>query len=96
MFIKKSTTKYTKEFCQKIKEMRKLIDEANVIVIGAGAGLSTLAGFVYDGENFRRYFSDFEDEYGFSGMYEGAFYTFKSDEEHFKCSYFSYNYINCL
>ncbi len=93
MFLKKSKTKYTKEFCRKANEAKRLIDEIDTVVIGAGAGLSTSAGFVYDGENFRKYFSDFEDEYGFSDMYSGAFYPFKSDEEYW--AYWSrFVYVN--
>ena len=33
-------------------------EEADAVVIGAGAGLSTSAGFVYNGERFEKHFSD--------------------------------------
>jgi len=42
------------------------------VVIGAGAGLSTSAGFTYSGERFERYFSDFAKQYGFADMYSGG------------------------
>ena len=56
--------------------------EAESVVIGAGAGLSTSAGFVYDGNRFRENFHDFEIKYGFHDMYSGGFYPYKSLEEY--------------
>ncbi len=58
------------------------IKTADAIIIGAGAGLSTSAGFTYTGNRFRQYFSDFEDKYGFHDMYSGGFYPYKTPEEH--------------
>ena len=51
------------------------------MIVGAGAGLSAAAGFTYDGERFRRHFSDFAEKYGFSDMYSGGFYPFPTQEE---------------
>ena len=65
-----------------IKKLRAALDDADAVIIGAGAGLSTAAGFTYSGERFERYFSDFGRRYGFSDMYSGGFYPFESDEEH--------------
>ena len=63
------------------------------MVIGAGAGLSTSAGFVYTGERFQKYFSDFGAKYGFQDMYSGGFYPFATPEEHW--AYWSrYIFIN--
>ena len=50
-------------------------------MIGAGAGLSTSAGFVYSGERFEKYFADFGRKYGFRDMYSGGFYPYSSREE---------------
>ena len=62
-------------------------------MIGAGAGLSTSAGFVYTGERFQQYFSDFAEKYNFRDMYIGGFYPFATPEEHW--AYWSrYIYIN--
>ena len=47
-----------------IQKLKTEIAEADAIVIGAGAGLSTSAGFIYSGERFHRYFSDFEARFG--------------------------------
>lgn len=93
MFLKKSTMKYTKDYYIKISKMVELINSAEAIVIGAGAGLSTSAGFVYDGENFNKHFSDFENKYGFKDMYTGGFYRFETKEEYW--AYWSrYIYVN--
>ena len=64
------------------EKLRAALDEADAVVIGAGAGLSTSAGFTYDGERFRKYFADFEAKYGFHDMYSGGFYPYASPEEH--------------
>lgn len=50
-------------------------------MIGAGAGLSTSAGFVYSGERFEKYFADFGRKYGSRDMYSGGFYPYSSREE---------------
>ena len=70
-----------KNYFDKIKEVKKKITEADAIVIGAGAGLSTAAGYVYSGERFEKHFSDFREKYGFTDMYSGSFYPFKTPEE---------------
>ena len=66
---------------QEIERLRKALQEADAVVIGAGAGLSTSAGFVYTGERFERYFSDFGKKYGFRDMYSGGFYPYAAAEE---------------
>ncbi len=68
-------------FVQRLDNAKKAIDEADYIVIGAGAGLSTAAGIEYTGERFEKYFKDFIEEYGFTDMYSSGFYPFKSQEE---------------
>ena len=65
-----------------INRLKAEIETADAIIIGAGAGLSTSAGFTYTGSRFRQYFSDFEDKYGFHDMYSGGFYPYKTPEEH--------------
>ena len=47
---------------------------ADIPETGAGAGLSTSAGFVYTGERFEKHFHDFAEKYHFSDMYSGGFY----------------------
>lgn len=75
------------------QKLQKAIDEADAVIIGAGAGLSASAGFDYTGERFNRYFSDFAAKYGFQDMYSGGFYPYKTFDEHW--AYWSrYIYIN--
>lgn len=64
-----------------INRLKVEIETADAIIIGAGAGLSTSAGFTYTGSRFRQYFSDFEEKYGFHDMYSGGFYPYKTPEE---------------
>ena len=85
--------RYTKDYSAEIESLRKEINTADAIVIGAGAGLSTAAGFTYSGERLQRYFADFVDKYGFKDMYSGGFYPFPTLEEQW--AYWSrYIYIN--
>lgn len=71
----------------------EILNESDTIIIGAGAGLSTSAGFTYTGKRFEDNFSDFIENYGFKDMYSGGFYPFESLEEHW--AYWSrYIYIN--
>ena len=66
---------------KKIQELKERIEQADAVIIGAGAGLSTAAGFVYSGERFDRYFNDFSRKYGFHDMYSGGFYPYETQEE---------------
>lgn len=76
-----------------LKILNDKINKADAVVIGVGAGLSTAAGFTYDGERFKKYFGDFIDKYGFCDMYSGGFYPFENLREHW--AYWSrYIYIN--
>lgn len=70
-----------KDYLERIQKAKKLINDADYIIIGAGAGLSAAAGFNYDGERFERYFCEFKNKYGISDMYSGSFYNFESEEE---------------
>ena len=65
---------------EQLERLKREINEADAIVIGAGAGLSTSAGFVYSGERFERYFFDFSRRFGIKDMYSGGFYPFPDDE----------------
>ncbi len=63
-----------------IARLKEEIETADAIVIGAGAGLSTSAGFIYSGDRFLRYFGDFADRFGIRDMYSGGFYPFPDAE----------------
>lgn len=81
MIFKKKTQSFT-DNAKLLEKLKNAIEIADAIIIGAGAGLSTSAGFVYTGERFHKYFSDFEEKYGFHDMYSGGFYPYKTPEEH--------------
>ena len=66
---------------EKVMQLKERLRQADAVIIGAGAGLSTAAGFVYAGERFERYFSDFSRKYGFRDMYSGGFYPYPAQEE---------------
>lgn len=78
---------------ERIERLKTEIKTADAIVIGAGAGLSTSAGFTYSGERFEKYFFDFGEKYGFRDMYTGGFYPYPSEEE-FWAFWARYIYIN--
>lgn len=80
MFGKCNTQAKASEPVKDIFRLYKAIKQSEAILIGAGAGLSTSAGFVYDGVRFQKYFSDFEEKYGFHDMYSGGFYPFPTQE----------------
>ena len=93
MFSRIWTKPSTKSCSEPIERLKAVLQDCDAVVIGAGAGLSTAAGFTYSGERFEEYFSDFEKEYGFHDMYSGGFYPFATPEEHW--AYWSrYIYIN--
>lgn len=78
---------------EEIAKLREILDSAECVVVGAGAGLSVSAGFSYSGERFKKYFSDFEAKYHFHDMYSGGFADFSSLEENW--AYWSrFIYIN--
>ncbi len=93
MFQNLFTKKQGVDDADKIKKIQSALAEADAVIIGAGAGLSTSAGFTYTGERFHKYFFDFEEKYGFHDMYTGGFYPYHALEEHW--AYWSrYIYIN--
>lgn len=75
-----------------INTLAEAIAAADVIVVGAGAGLSTSAGLTYEGERFERLFGDFIERYGFHDMYSAGFYPYAALEEQW--AYWS-RYIWC-
>lgn len=76
-----------------IIKLKETINDADAVIIGAGAGLSTAAGFIYNGERFEKYFFDFIVKYKIKDMYSGGFSPFEDDEE-FWAYWSRYIYIN--
>ncbi len=82
MFSRIWTRKSTETFSEQIERLKVVLDGANAVVIGAGAGLSASAGLTYDGERFEQNFGDFAKKYGIRDMYSGGFYPFPTPEEY--------------
>ena len=51
-----------------IERLKTVLREADAVVLGAGAGMSTAARFEYSGARFQRYFSDLAARYGYQDM----------------------------
>ena len=93
MFSKIWTKPSTKSCSEPMERLKAALQDCDAVVIGAGSGLSTAAGFIYTGERFETCFSDFARKYGFRDMYSGGFYPFDTLEEYW--AYWSrYIYIN--
>ena len=82
MFLRNLTATSTESYSEQINRLKNEIENADAIVIGAGAGMSTSAGFTYDGERFEKHFADFRQKYGITDMYSGGFYPYNSLEEY--------------
>ena len=72
----------TNEYFAQTEQLKKALNNADAVLIGAGAGLSSAAGLTYSGERFFRYFADFHAKYGISDMYSGGFYPYQTLEEY--------------
>ena len=70
-----------KSCSESMERLKAALQDCDAVVIGAGSGLSTAAGFTYNGERFEKYFSDFAAKYGIKDMYSGGFYPFPTQEE---------------
>ncbi len=79
--------KDTPSFEERLAQARDLLANADRVLIGAGAGLSTAAGLAYSGERFERYFAPFIKRYGMTDMYSAGFWPFPTPED--KWAYWS-------
>lgn len=70
------------EHADAIERLAQAWREADCVLIGAGSGLSTSAGYTYSGERFNRLLSDFKERYGITDMYSGGFHPFDTLEEY--------------
>ena len=93
MFSRMWTKPSMKSCSESMERLKAALQDCDAVVIGAGSGLSTAAGFTYTGERFEQHFSDFAQKYGIRDMYSGGFYPFNTLEEYW--AYWSrYIYIN--
>lgn len=74
--------KFICNYSKQTDKFNELLDRADAVLLGAGAGLSASAGLTYGGERFFRYFADFHAKYGITDMYSGGFYPYKTLEEY--------------
>ena len=82
-----------KDTSENISRLKKIFDDTDNILIGAGAGLSTASGIEYSGRRFEDNFRDFIKKYDFTDMYTSGFYPFETEEE--KWAYWSKHiYLN--
>lgn len=72
----------TKNYSLQTDKLKEALRNAEAVVIGAGAGLSTSAGLTYCGERFFKYFADFHAKYGITDMYSGGFFPYRTLEEY--------------
>ncbi len=82
MSLRTATMKSTSDYLDSAKRLKKEIEAADAVLIGAGAGLSASAGFTYSGRRFEENFPDFIARYGFKDMYSAGFYPFETLEEY--------------
>ena len=83
-FFNRNTIQYPGEnvpYEEQVRKLKEKIQNVEAIVLGAGSGLSTAAGFTYSGERFQKYFFDFAKKYPIQDIYSGGFFPFESPEE---------------
>ena len=71
----------TGDFDSEINKLKEVFQNADAIIVGAGAGLSSSAGYDFGGERLQKYFGDFVEKYGMKDMYTGCFADFETNEE---------------
>lgn len=73
---------FTEDYSEKLKKLIFEINNADAILIGAGAGLSISAGLTYSGDRFENNFKEYIEKYGFMDMYSATFFPYNSLEEY--------------
>ena len=73
-------TMVKEEFDAAVAKLRAALDSSEAVLIGAGSGLSTAAGYAYSGDKFKKYFGDFVRRYGIQDIHSGGFYEFRDME----------------
>ncbi|MGN0267042.1 MAG: SIR2 family NAD-dependent protein deacylase [Lachnospiraceae bacterium] len=71
----------TGHYESEINKLKDQIRKADAVIVGAGSGLSTSAGYDFGGERLKKHFGDFVEKYGMTNMYTGCFANFASREE---------------
>lgn len=71
----------SENYDERIAKAKQAVSNADHVVAGAGAGLSTAAGLEYSGKRFTDNMKPFIQKYGFKDMYSAGFYPFETQEE---------------
>lgn len=74
--------KSMQDYSRQIDRLKAVLESADAVLIGAGAGLSASAGLTYGGTRFFKYFADFHAKYGITDMYSGGFYPYNTLKEY--------------
>ena len=69
------------DFNIRLQNAKQAINNADYILIGAGAGLSTAGGLEYSGSKFQKDYKEFIEKYNFSDLYTASFFDFNTQEE---------------
>ena len=76
--------------------LNKLLQEADAIVVGIGAGMSAADGFTYIGPRFEKAFPDFIEKYHFLDMLQASLFDFPDWCEYwaFQSRFVALNYLD--
>lgn len=68
---------------ESIEMVANLINQADAVLVGAGSGLSSAAGYnhYHHNEIFEMYFHDFEEVYGIQNLFQGFYYVYSKPEQ---------------
>lgn len=79
-----------------IEALNALLNGAEAVVVGTGAGLSAAGGFTYHGPRFTDHYQKFIEAYGFLDMLHAALYDFPTWETYwaFESEFILMNYWN--
>ena len=66
-----------------IGTIQDLICQADAVLVGAGSGMSSAAGYnhYHRNEVFETYFHDFEEIYGIQNLFQGFYYVYSKPEQ---------------
>lgn len=80
-------------YLKRLEVLKLLVEDADIVIVGAGRGFSESAGYGFNREIFEKNFYDFKEKYGINTIAEGSKYPFETDEEYW--AYWS-RYIRLL
>jgi NAD-dependent SIR2 family protein deacetylase len=67
-----------------INTLKTAIEQSELMIIGAGSGLSAASGLCYEGiDTFNTLFPGYHEHYGLKTINEAAFFQFPTQEEQY-------------